>query len=441
MSTESFQQHIDALARNYQEALTFYGEQGGELEALLVHSGSEAYYYADDRNIPFQAYGHYLHWLPVNRPDQFVYICPGQQAIYFQVVPDDYWHDQRIENASWWADSFQIVRLGSVNEIAKHIPNARLGYLGPNHELAKQFGVDPSEINPQALIHYLDYLRAFKSSYEVAQLKEANRIAVDGHNAAREEFLTGGNEYQIHMAYLAACGMLEDESPYTNIVALDKNSAILHYQYKNRGNAEDSQVLLIDAGCRVNGYGSDITRTSVKANVHQAFKDLLGGMEDIEQALVAMVKPGIAYTDIHLAALHKIGQLLIDLGICQGSADELLENETSHLFMPHGVGHLLGLQVHDVGGHQQDLQGSQESPPQHSPALRNTRKLGEAMVFTIEPGCYFIPLLLEPERDSAKGKAINWKLIDELYPCGGIRVEDNVLVTADGVENLSRQFE
>ncbi|MDD9889821.1 MAG: Xaa-Pro dipeptidase [Gammaproteobacteria bacterium] len=441
MSTESFQQHIDALCNHYEQVLARYNEQGEKIEALLVHSGSEAYYYADDRNIPFQAYGHYLHWLPVNRPDQFAYFRPGQQPIYFQVIPDDYWHDQSIENTSWWADSFQIIRLGSVHEIMNHLPETALAYLGPNTECAKELGIGASAINPQSMIHYLDYQRAYKSTYEVAQLKEANRIAVGGHKAAQEKFLAGGNEYEIHMAYLNACSMLEDESPYTNIVALDENSAILHYQYKKRGNADNSQVLLIDAGCRVNGYGSDVTRTSVKKGVHRSFKDLLRGMEEIEQALVAMVKPGIIYTDIHIAALHKIGQLLIDLDICRGTADELMENETSHLFMPHGVGHLLGIQVHDVGGHQQDINGAQESPPQHSPALRNTRELGEGMVFTIEPGCYFIPLLLEAERSSLRGKAINWKLVDELYPCGGIRVEDNVLVTADGAQNLTRPFE
>ena len=103
------------------------------------------------------------------------------------------------------------------------------------------------------------------------------------------------------MAYLQACTLLEDESPYTNIVALDEKAAILHYQHKRRIPADGSKVLLIDAGYRVNGYGSDITRTSVKPSVHKAFKALLTGIERIEQQLVAMVKPGVNYPDIHLA--------------------------------------------------------------------------------------------------------------------------------------------
>jgi len=436
-----FQQHIDLLADNYSKALSSHREQGGQLETLLIHSGSESFYFADDRVIPFQAYGHYLHWIPVNRPDQFVYLCPGQRPTYFQIVSDDYWHDQSIVNADWWANSFQITRLGSLSEIPKHLCDSELGYLGPNAELAEKLGVDQVGVNPTDLTNYLDYQRAYKTVYEVEQLKAANKLAVIGHNAARDSFLNGGNEYQIHMAYLGACGILEDESPYTNIVALDKNSAILHYQYKNKSNGESSQVLLIDAGCRVNGYGSDVTRTSLKENAHSTFKDLLQGMINVEQELVSMVKPGVAYPEIHLAALFKIGQLLIDLGICHGSAEEMMEKELPHLFMPHGVGHLLGIQVHDVGGHQKDICGSTRAPPGHSPALRNTRNLSEGMAFTIEPGCYFIPILLEAERNQQRGKSINWNLVDELYPCGGIRIEDNVLVTAEGVENLTRQFE
>ena len=327
MNSKLFQQHINSLTDYYAEALALHREQGGQLEALLVHSGSAAFYFADDRAIPFQAYGHYLHWLPINKPDQFAYYVPGQKPIYFQIIPDDYWHDQNIENVSWWANSFQIIRLRSTSEITKQIPNSQTGYLGPNAAMALEIGIESRAINPRGIIDYLNYQRAYKSSYEVAQLKEANRLALVGHITARQTFLSGGSEYDIHMAYLNACAMLEEESPYTNIVALDKNAAVLHYQQKNKNRPNISKVLLIDAGCRVNGYSSDVTRTSAKRTVNETFKELLAGMEIIEQELVLLLKPSIAYPEIHLTALKKIGQLLIDLAICGGTADELLENE------------------------------------------------------------------------------------------------------------------
>ena len=436
-----FAEHIAKLTSIYGEALALLRSKGSDIEAVLVHSGSEQFYHGDDRGVPFEAYGHFRHWLPVNRPDQFLYFAPGRKPIYYQIVPEDFWYDQSIEVEDWWADAFQIIRLRSVKELLKLLPDSTNTYLGGNTGLAQDLGIEREHINPQPLLAFLDFERACKTRYELEQLRAANRTAMSGHRAARECFLEGGNEYMIHTAFLAACNILEAESPYTNIVALDEKSAILHYQYKRRGHAESSRVLLIDAGCRVNGYGSDVTRTSVRQNVHTVFAGLLEGMNRLEQSLVAEVEPDRDYPDIHLSALKGIAGLLIEHQICFGGSDELLELEVPQLFMPHGVGHLLGIQVHDVGGHQRDINGTLEKPPAHSPMLRNTRTMAENMVFTIEPGCYFIPMLLEPERTTEKGRHINWSLVDELYTCGGIRVEDNVRVTADGHENLTRPFE
>ena len=439
--SKSYGNHITELRRNYESSLTHVNSEDGAIgiEGVLIHSGSEGHYFGDDRIIPFQAYGHFLHWLPVNRPDQFVYIAPTQQVIYFQVVPQDFWYEQTIRTDSSWPEQFQIIRLTSPGELGKHLPNTRIAYLGAETEFASSIGIDTELINPDALLAYLDFQRAIKTDYELEQLREANRVGLLGHAAARESFLLGGSEYDIHMAFLNACGILEEQSPYTNIVALDEKSAILHYQHKRRGCAQTSQVLLIDAGCRINGYGSDITRTSIKETANIVFKSLLTGMEKLELELVSQIKPGMAYQDLHDDALAGVADLLIEHDLCKQSPAALIDKKIPQLFMPHGVGHLLGIQVHDVGGQQKELAGGSAPPAEHSPALRNTRIMEQNMVFTVEPGFYFIPLLLEAERDQARGKFINWKLIDELYPCGGIRVEDNVRVTDQGVENLSRQ--
>jgi Xaa-Pro dipeptidase len=108
------------------------------------------------------------------------------------------------------------------------------------------------------------------------------------------------------------------------------------------------------------------------------------------------------------------------------------------VFFPHGLGHLLGLQVHDVGGRLANRDGELAPPPAAWPGLRNTRTLDAGAVVTIEPGLYFIPALLESARDGAAASAINWSLIKELMPFGGIRIEDNVLATTDGADNLTR---
>lgn len=435
MLPELYARHIERLVGLYTESLS-----ATDAEGILLHSGSAAHYYADDREISFQAYGHFLNWIAVNRPDQFLLIRPGQKPIYYQVVPSDFWYEQEIQADPMWLQSFEIVRLESVAQLGAQLTAQPLVYLGDKPAIANSLGIDESLCNPQKLLHFLDFHRAWKSDYEIEQLKEANRLALIGHEAARECFLAGGSEYDIHLAYLSACKILEDETPYTNIVALNEKSAILHYQNKRRS-GEDNRVLLIDAGYRVRGYGSDITRTAASDSAHPLFKSLLSGVEALELDLIAQVVPGKSYVEIHLAALHGVADLLVELEICSGSREALWDAQLPQLFMPHGVGHLLGINVHDAGGHMQDESGATLAPPAHSPMLRNTRTMTENMVFTIEPGCYFIPMLLEPERTQKRGKLINWEVVEQLYSHGGIRVEDNVRVGTGAAENLTRQFE
>ncbi|MCY4265658.1 MAG: Xaa-Pro dipeptidase [Gammaproteobacteria bacterium] len=438
MIADLYKAHITQLLSVYTRGLEALTKGGIGADGILLHSGIEQHYYGDDRGISFQAYGHFLHWLSANRPDQFLLIRPEEQPSYIQIVPPDYWYEQDIQDDPLWHDNFEIHRLASVDQLSDVLPHGRFVYCGASTERATVLGLDQSRINPKMLLHFLDYHRACKTNYELVQLREANRLAMVGHQAARECFLAGGSEYDIHLNYLSACKILEDETPYTNIVALDEKSAILHYQYKRRIPGNDSQLLLIDAGYRVRGYGSDITRTSLKETGHPTLRALRDGMDSIEQALVAEVRPGKSYVEIHLSALSRLGELLVSLDICRGSLGGLIEQQIPQLFMPHGVGHLLGIQVHDCGGHLQNEQGDLLAPPDHSPMLRNTREMMENMVLTIEPGCYFIPLLLEPERNSDRGKLINWSLVEELIPLGGVRIEDNVCVLASGVENLTR---
>ncbi len=438
MIAKQYADHVRHVADIYSKALIKLEENGCPAEGVLMHSGIEHYYYRDDRNIAFQPAGHFLHWLHSAQPNQFLLFQANCKPIYYQIVPSDYWYEQDGQSDPLWHEAFDVVRLSSVTDLKANLPTGAFAYCGEQEDLAAELGISNELVNPKTLLNFLDFHRAYKSQYELAQLREANRLALIGHDAARECFLAGGSEYDIHCSYLGACKLLEDETPYTNIVALDEKAAILHYQNKRRVPTGDSQVLLIDAGYRVRGYGSDITRTSARENVHGVFLQLLKGMEELELALVDAVTPGKSYVDIHILALEKLAKLLVDLGICHGSAVQLMERQIPQLFMPHGVGHLLGLQVHDAGGHQQDEAGSIVSPPTHSPMLRNTRIMVKDMVFTIEPGCYFIPLLLDPERNSDRGSLIDWALVDALTPLGGIRIEDNVRVTDDGAENLTR---
>jgi Xaa-Pro dipeptidase len=132
--------------------------------------------------------------------------------------------------------------------------------------------------------------------------------------------------------------------------------------------------------------------------------------------------------------------LLCEHGVLTGSPEAALAQRLTSVFLPHGLGHHLGLQVHDVGGRQVDPAGRTQDPPPDHPYLRTTRTLEEGHVVTIEPGLYFIPLLLDPVRQDERGANVDWDVVEELLPCGGIRIEDDVLVTRAGCEDLTRPF-
>ena len=434
-----FNEHIDQLSANYEKAIL---STGLGCDAILIHSGSEADYYADDQTIPFRAYGHFLHWLPVDRPEQMVLFVPGEKPFYFQIVPQDFWYEQTIAMDNWWADSFQVQTFEHATAVKTLLTSkGRVAFLGENTVFAHAVGLEPTLFNPPSLLHWLDYQRAYKTSYEVEQLKTANQLALTGHAAAQMAFEQGGDEYDIHQAFLLACNILETESPYTNIVALNEKAAILHYQNKRHSAAASTgtnQVLLIDAGCRINNYCSDITRTHTQAHTPKLFCSLVTAMEVLQGELIAQIIVGRPYLDLHVAAHEGICEILLQHNIVHGSYDELMSESISSVFFPHGLGHLLGIQVHDVGGRQSNRHGDLLPPPAEYPALRNTRTIEPGQVFTIEPGLYFIPNLLNKERGSVRGKLINWELLEQLIPLGGIRIEDNVLVTVDGAQNLTR---
>jgi Xaa-Pro dipeptidase len=146
-----------------------------------------------------------------------------------------------------------------------------------------------------------------------------------------------------------------------------------------------------------------------------------------------MVAPGVDYIEIHRKAHQGVAALLSATGLVSGLDDEaIVDKGITRVFFPHGIGHFLGVQVHDVAG-------KPTPPPEDAPFLRLTRRLEPGMVVTIEPGFYFIPSLLEPLMEGELGPYLNRELIGRLRGCGGIRIEDNVVVTATGSQNLTRQ--
>ena len=161
-------------------------------------------------------------------------------------------------------------------------------------------------------------------------------------------------------------------------------------------------------------------------------------MDVMQKEIVDEVVAGTDYRELHINTHKKLAAVLVDAELASGDADTLLASGVTSAFFPHGLGHFLGVQVHDVGGFMKNESGTIIDPPSGHPFLRLTRVLKENMVLTIEPGLYVIDMLLENLRDTPAEDKVNWKMVDWLRPFGGIRVEDNIRVLVNGQENLTR---
>jgi Xaa-Pro dipeptidase len=162
-------------------------------------------------------------------------------------------------------------------------------------------------------------------------------------------------------------------------------------------------------------------------------------MDDLQQRLCARVHAGVDWRDIHLAAHEETGRLLHEAKLVRCSGEEAVATGLTKVFLPHGIGHLLGIEVHDVGGFMKTAAQGEIPRPEGHPYLRLTRVLEPGFVVTMEPGIYFIPQLLEAARaNDVQASRINWPRVTSLAKFGGIRIEDDLAVTASGCENLTR---
>jgi len=227
--------------------------------------------------------------------------------------------------------------------------------------------------------------------------------------------------------------------PYGNIVALNENCAILHYTHFEPKAPLTHNSFLIDAGANFNGYAADITRT-YDFKKQGEFAELVQTMTAIQIELGNALKPGMLYGDLHVDCHNRIAQVLSDFNIVNLPATEIVERKITSTFFPHGLGHHLGLQVHDMGGFMRDDKGTHQPSPEGHPFLRCTRKVEKNQVFTIEPGLYFIDSLLGDLAQTDSKQFINWEKIESLKPYGGIRIEDNIIVHEDSLENMTRDL-
>ena len=411
-----------------------------QCDSILIYSGAPKLAFLDDYHGPYKASPHFVWWLPLTQsPHCYLLIQTGRKPVLFYHLADDFWHVPPQAPTGFWCGYFDIHLCSDLAHVKRELSqyqstSTQRAWIGDDTEVAKHLGINTQ--NPQGLMHRLHYSRAIKSQYEIACLAQANATALVGHEAAKQAFLEGKSEFETQLAYLGAVKQEQTQMPYRNIIAFGHHSAVLHYQHYDYSaqNMHHPQSFLIDAGAPCNGYASDITRCHSRGS--NLYQQLIDAMTAAQRSVCAMVKPGVKFTDLHHQMHHLALDLLETFNLVKGSRDELAASRISSAFFPHGLGHLLGLQVHDIGGWQQDELGSMQEPPADNRYLRCTRTLEKNMVVTIEPGLYVIDSLLQKWCDDGFGHLLNNTTIDQLRPLGGVRIEDNIVVAEQPI-NLS----
>ena len=430
MASNAYAAHLKTLIQRFETALDRAG-----YDQIVISAGSLVFVEDDDRAYPFNPGPFAQQWVPYDiQPDTFVVFTRGEKPRLIWPARADFWHLSPEAPQGDWTAHWTVEGATGLGDWLPKL-TGRIAWLGPKHPALAEQGVSV-DIDPAGLKAELCYYRAYKTDFEIECMAQANRNAVAGHLAARDAFFRSASEAAIYRDYLAASEQLESQEPYSGIVALNEAAATLHYERRRFTAPTEHRTLLIDAGARVNGYTSDITRTHTTDT--GIFADLRLGLDALQQTLNASVKPGVAMSDLQNQALAGVAGLLQDHGLCRLPVEEQLAKRVPHAFFPHGLGHLLGLQVHDVGGHQQTPGGDNRADGDN-PFLRLTRDLETSMVITMEPGLYFIPMLLEKLVQREPDHGLDLALIEQLKPYGGIRIEDNLVVSAQGARNLTRE--
>lgn len=408
----------------------------GGFDHLLIAAGQPHYQFLDDLPYPFQVNPHFKHWLPVTKaPGSWLVITPGQKPKLIYLQPHDYWHVVPEAPAGYWVEHFDIVIVREAREAAAHLP-AQVGRCAIIGEDSATVGTHRPN-NPEVVLNHLHWHRAWKTDYELAMMRVASHLGARAHRAAEAAFRGGASEYAIQMAYLAAARETENELPYSNIVCLNEHGAVLHYTNLERNPPVHSHAFLIDAGASFHGYACDITRTYAGTGAEE-FRTLVDAVDHAQRDFCSQVRPGTSYPELHLHAHLVLAGILHDQGFVRMSAESAVESGVSRVFFPHGLGHYIGLQVHDIGGFQASEDGGTLPKPDGHPYLRLTRMLDAGQVMTIEPGIYFIDLLLAELKQRPEASDIHWEKVDAFRKYGGVRIEDDVACTAGEPENLTR---
>lgn len=412
-------------------------------------------YSTDTDHSPFRQES-YFHWLfGVPEPDYFgaLDVDTGKSMLFIPRLPESYmvWSGQ-IHPPAHFQKKLAVDEVFFTDEITSVLeqksPSVLLTLRGLNtdsgsHTREATFqGIEKFKVDNTTLHPEITECRVFKTDLELEVLRFANKISSEAHKQVMKAVKPGMYEYQAESVFIQYCychgGMRH--VGYTCICASGHNGSVLHYGHAGEPNhklIKDGDLCLFDLGGEYYGYTADITCTFPANGKFTPDQRLIyNAVLDSNRAVMKAAKPGQSWADMHRLAERVLLERLKDGGLLEGSVDEMMAAHIGAVFMPHGLGHLMGLDVHDVGGYPEGVHRIEEPGIR---SLRTTRTLEERMVLTIEPGCYFINKLLDDAlANPNQSKFLVKDRINAFRGFGGVRIEDDVAITATGVELLTR---
>ncbi|KAI1170072.1 peptidase M24, structural domain-containing protein [Nemania sp. FL0916] len=288
--------------------------------------------------------------------------------------------------------------------------------------------------NFSLLAEAIDECRVVKDEFEIALIRKANIISGEAHRKVLESVKGAKNEHELEGVFIGQCMRRgAKKQAYPSIVASGRAAATLHYVHNDK-DLGGKDLLLIDAGAEWRTYASDITRTfPISGRFTEQSRAIYEIVLEMQDKCISMLRAGIEWDSVHVRA-HEIAiDGLLSLGILKGERKEILAARTSTAFLPHGLGHYLGMDTHDTGGHP-----DYKDPDPLFRYLRVRRRLPVGSVVTVEPGIYFCEFIIRPYlKDPKHAQYIDEKVLDKYWDVGGVRIEDNLVITEDGSINLT----
>ncbi|NGP87470.1 aminopeptidase P family protein [Fodinibius halophilus] len=414
-----------------------------EESAIVYMKGADLMYrYNTDYEFPFRQESNFWYLTGVNEPD-FHLVLDLQKQEYHLFAPKRdaqyaVWHG-RVKSKEQLQEEYQPDHLHYENKLPQVLNEIDPDKIYCIEEEQAEF-IEEFErklpIDLDTLDDAITHCRVFKTEWELDQMREAARVNNIAHRAVLDALEPGKYEHELKAIFdyhQIKNGLMQDA--YNGIFAAGENSAILHYVENNR-EVKDGDLFLIDAGYECNGYASDYTRTypaNGKFTATQA--EIYEAVLEAQKQVIEGSEPDAKMEDLHILAARVMMQGLKDADIVSGSIDDLMEEDIFALFFPHGLGHFLGLDTHDVGGYPKGVERIERPGIKY---LRMRRTLQPGMALTIEPGLYFVPALLKPAlEDEKSSKFLNASKLNEMMDFGGVRIEDNLIITEDGYENMT----